>query len=273
LHRDIKPANLLLVKPEGSARDTRRSGTHGVRAHLKVADFGLVRIWESQRIAASGAGTPAYMPPEVWNGKVSRHSDQYSLAVTYAELRLGRPMFSGTSMYELMVEALTRDPNLSGLDETEQQVVRKAMDKEPDKRFGSCLEFIHELTKAVTPAAPPAPVPEGPLADTDNFGTLRPGFKTDASGSGTPGRKGWRPDTEPLLEMPPVAPSIVSRLLVVFGIVLALAVAAGLYYALIVRRSGPPYRLEAPRAWPCARARMPSLTCGWSGTASENRSG
>jgi serine/threonine protein kinase len=67
-HRDIKPANILLLK-----------------GHVKVADFGLVRpLREADSIVnATFCGTPTYMPPEVWENKISAHSDQWSLAVSY----------------------------------------------------------------------------------------------------------------------------------------------------------------------------------------------
>src|SRR5207237_9358530 len=74
LHRDIKPDNILLI-----------------RSHAKVADFGLARLQQGGHTASvSGSGTPAYMPPEVWRGRACPASDQYSLALTYAELRLDR---------------------------------------------------------------------------------------------------------------------------------------------------------------------------------------
>jgi serine/threonine protein kinase len=91
------------------------------------------------------------MPPEVWNGSVSKHSDQYSLAITYAELRRGRPVFTGASMYELMVECLSKEPDLSGLDEGEVKVLRKALDKDPTKRFASCVALIDVLAEAMIP--------------------------------------------------------------------------------------------------------------------------
>src|SRR5579871_3344692 len=54
-HRDIKPDNILLL-----------------RRHAKVADFGLARLQESIRLVnATACGTPAYMAPEVWKGKIS----------------------------------------------------------------------------------------------------------------------------------------------------------------------------------------------------------
>jgi serine/threonine protein kinase len=216
LHRDIKPDNLLLVQPQGEGRGTRGEGREekdactrpsplaprpftGVRPHLKVGDFGLVRIWESQRLAGSGAGTPAYMPPETWNGKLSRHGDQYSLAVTYAELRLGRPVYTGKNMYDLMVECLTREPDLSGLDEGERQVLRKALDKNPDQRFGTCLEFVHELTSVLHPAivhrsgGRPATSAETAELNAAVTGTLRAHEMDTATASGPV--PSWRRDT------------------------------------------------------------------------------
>src|SRR5439155_10056451 len=67
-HRDIKPDNILLLQ-----------------RYAKVADFGLARLQQGFRLVqATACGTPAYMAPEVWMGKISRNSDQYSLAMTYS---------------------------------------------------------------------------------------------------------------------------------------------------------------------------------------------
>ena len=73
LHRDIKPENILLKK-----------------GYAKVADFGLAKRHLGAIATGSFAGTPAFMAPEIWGGKVGKASDQYSLAFAYAELRLGR---------------------------------------------------------------------------------------------------------------------------------------------------------------------------------------
>src|SRR5439155_367828 len=73
LHRDIKPENILIIQ-----------------RHAKVADFGLARGMQNQSMASvSGSGTPRYMAPEVWRGRFSRSSDQYSLALAYADLGAG----------------------------------------------------------------------------------------------------------------------------------------------------------------------------------------
>jgi serine/threonine protein kinase len=135
LHRDIKPDNILVLQ-----------------RHAKVADFGLARVQQSQRmITASGSGTPAYMAPEVWKGRVSEHSDQYSLAVTYAEMRLDRRLFSSREMMEVMIDHLERMPNLDPLPQAEQQVLLRALAKKAEERFASCLEFVQALEEALEP--------------------------------------------------------------------------------------------------------------------------
>ena len=139
LHRDIKPGNLL-----------RLSG------HAKVADFGLARLQESMMMTATFCGTPLHMPPEVWQGKVSVHSDQYSLATTYVEMRLGHRPFPGTAPYELGLQHLRDAPDLSGAGGREARVLLQALSKSPDERYPSCREFIDALAAAMA-ALPPAP--------------------------------------------------------------------------------------------------------------------
>jgi hypothetical protein len=137
-HRDIKPDNILILKQ-----------------HAKVADFGMARLVSNFSADATMVGTPAYMPPEIWQGQVSEHSDQYSLAASYAELRLDRRMFSGSGMLEIMRSAVEQDPKLDPLPDAEQQVLKKALAKDPKERYPTCLEFVQALDKALAPPAPP----------------------------------------------------------------------------------------------------------------------
>src|SRR5207249_6209987 len=93
-HRDIKPANLLLVG--GS---------------LKVGDFGLAKLLEADAVNNSGALTVSYAAPECFQGQTSRFSDQYSLAVTYCEMRGGRLPFEG-SVAQTVAGHLGQPPDL-----------------------------------------------------------------------------------------------------------------------------------------------------------------
>jgi serine/threonine protein kinase len=122
LHRDIKPDNILLVK--GGA---------------KVSDFGLDRLHPNEL----SWGTPSFMAPETWDGMISERSDQYSLAITYAYLRLNRQLFPG------MMPHRPSAANLDPLPAAEQAVLHKALAKEPERRYRDCSTFVQELHRAL----------------------------------------------------------------------------------------------------------------------------
>jgi eukaryotic-like serine/threonine-protein kinase len=157
-HLDIKPQNLFLVFN-----------------HIKVADFGLVKDL-SNKIAATitGGVTPVYAAPETFDGWLSRYSDQYSLSIVYQELLTGQRPFTGSTMRQLVLQHLQGEPDLSSLPITDRVTVRKALAKNPDDRFPSCVEFIQALRAAgaakpttpsglpVLPPSAPAPAPAAP---------------------------------------------------------------------------------------------------------------
>ena len=88
VHRDVKPANMLLVESAGSGVDDPEMMS------VKLGDFGLAKTVERvfSGVMASGktgmgAGTPKYMPPEMWHGdEISPVSDVWSLGVSFVEL-------------------------------------------------------------------------------------------------------------------------------------------------------------------------------------------
>jgi serine/threonine protein kinase len=127
-HLDIKPHNLFLVSN-----------------HVKVADFGLVSSLGGSARIELGAITPIYASPEVFLGRISPHSDQYSLAVVYLELLSGTLPFQGRNARQLLMQHTTAEPDLSAVSEADRPLVARALDKEPGRRFPSCLDFIRAL--------------------------------------------------------------------------------------------------------------------------------
>src|SRR5262249_28117708 len=131
-HLDIKPQNLFLV-----------------HNHVKVADFGLVKDLEGMAATVTGGVTPVYAAPETFDGWVSRFSDQYSLAIVYQEVLTGQRPFNGTTMRQLVLQHLQSAPDLSPMPVGDRPAVTKALSKNPDERFPTCLDFVKALRAAV----------------------------------------------------------------------------------------------------------------------------
>lgn len=145
IHRDIKPGNIILAEPDDHTGKL-----------AKVADFGVAKFI-SQDTTHSGTmmGTPAYMSPEQIQGLISDgRSDQFSLAVVIYELLTGSKPFAGeglpTLFYQICkVEAKPAHEVNASISPAASDVLAKALAKEPSNRFGSCLEFVGELDRAI----------------------------------------------------------------------------------------------------------------------------
>jgi hypothetical protein len=153
-HLDVKPQNMLLVG-----------------GRIKVADFGLVKNLFGTSVTATGGVTPIYAPPEAFDGRVSRHSDQYSLAIVYQEMLTGVRPFPGATVMQLAQQHLHGRPLLDPLPAADRPVMARALARAPDKRYPNCRTFVERLqgaspsslARAADPAEvegiPPATVP------------------------------------------------------------------------------------------------------------------
>ncbi len=138
IHRDIKPHNMLL-------------GTDG---EVLLSDFGIAVTSQSIDTSLPGMpdfeGTVLYAAPEQLQGKPRRSSDQYALGVVVYEWLSGEWPFRG-SFYEVAQQhmfgvppSLRRDKGID-IAPVVEEVVLKALAKDPRKRFSSVSEFSGAL--------------------------------------------------------------------------------------------------------------------------------
>ena len=167
VHRDIKPANIML----------ERSG------RVVLTDFGLAKLVSVSRFTASGAiiGTPAYMAPEQALGQAGdKRVDIYALGVLLYEMVTGQLPFEAENAIALVLMHLNQAVPLPrtlnpDLPEGLEQVILKALAKQPEARFQSADELAAHLNYFLAPAtAGSAAPPSLASLPTDLSVSLRP---------------------------------------------------------------------------------------------------
>jgi peptide/nickel transport system substrate-binding protein len=149
IHRDVKPENLLL----------------GRQQEVLLSDFGLATLAHSSGSLSTqeAVGTLAYMAPEQIEGHPRPASDQYALGVVVYEWLCGARPFEGSAT-EVMVQQLTMPPpplheKVATIPLGIEQVVLRALAKDPKDRFASVHDFAEALEQAsqLAPAHPRLP--------------------------------------------------------------------------------------------------------------------
>src|SRR5262249_32601932 len=116
----------------------------------KVCDYGLVVSTDADLRATSNAFTPLYASPEAVSDKtLTGQSDQYSLAVTYVELRTGHTPYSSETAASVYAAKESGKYDLTRIgNPTVRNVLKRALSRAPNERFGTCSLFIKELENA-----------------------------------------------------------------------------------------------------------------------------
>lgn len=120
VHRDLKPANVLRV---------------GDR--WKISDFGIVRQVENDILTTMNPlATPAYAPPEFYDGTVSLAFDVWSLGVMIVEMLTGQLPFRGSQSRQLQIVVINDEPTIvSPLPSSFPEIVQGCLEKNHEKRL------------------------------------------------------------------------------------------------------------------------------------------
>jgi serine/threonine-protein kinase len=139
VHRDIKPSNIMINKANV----------------VKITDFGIAHVKSEQANAEGIIGSPSYMSPEqVKEEPIEDKSDIFSLGCVLYELLTGEKAFSGDNYFSIMYKIANEDPvpireTRPDLPEIMWKIVRKALAKDPSRRYQSCMDLAYDLRVAL----------------------------------------------------------------------------------------------------------------------------
>jgi serine/threonine protein kinase len=138
-HRDLKPENIMVDE--------------GDQIHL--IDFGIAASAGARRLTfahfSQSMGTPDYISPEQVRGKRGdARSDIYALGVMLYEMLTGVVPFTGANPFAVMNDRLLNQPVPpreveSSITPQMQEIVYRAMEREPKNRYASSREMAHDL--------------------------------------------------------------------------------------------------------------------------------
>jgi serine/threonine-protein kinase len=138
VHRDIKPSNVRLLD-DGTA---------------KIMDFGIAKLGSGHHITKTGmmVGTVHYMSPEQVRGKpTDGRSDVFSAGVILYELLAGERPFRGEDVTQILYKIVNEEPATPELQAPAelaprlQQVLKRALAKDPAERYASAAAFGQEI--------------------------------------------------------------------------------------------------------------------------------
>ena len=149
VHRDIKPSNIML---EGGK-------------NVKLMDLGIARLNGGNKFSTVGfIGTPQYASPEQIlressNDDIDLRSDIYALGVTLYVLIAGFNPFDSSVQMDVLENQLKKKlPYSEKIDRPLFNIISKATEKDPGRRYQTAIEFKDALTEYIN-SEPPPPFP------------------------------------------------------------------------------------------------------------------
>jgi serine/threonine protein kinase len=135
IHCDIKPSNIMLSKD----------------GHVTILDFGMAQTRRAGRNLKNTGATPAYMSPDqALSRSLDARTDVYSLGVVLYELLSGQVPFVRIEPAATAFAHVSESPHpIKDVPDAVNQVVLKALEKSPEKRFQSAAELADAFEKAV----------------------------------------------------------------------------------------------------------------------------
>src|SRR5258707_7745029 len=138
IHRDVKPSNIMLTQD----------------SDVRIIDFGIALVSDSDISRIEGiAGSPSYMSPEqVQSLDLTNRSDLYSLGAVMYELLTGSRPFRAGHLQKLLHQIVYATPPpihtlRKDVPEELETVAAMALQKDPEKRCKSGLDFDADLTR------------------------------------------------------------------------------------------------------------------------------
>jgi serine/threonine protein kinase len=150
VHRDVSPPNILV-------------GADGV---TRVVDFGIAKAAGRLEKTETGLikGKFAYMAPEqIDPGKqLDRRTDVFSAGIVFWEMLAGKRLFYDQDEYSIFQNVTSKPvPSLraitAGVSSELEQVVLRALERDPDKRFQTAREFSRAIEESVSGGPATAP--------------------------------------------------------------------------------------------------------------------